>query len=73
MPPGCPFTPRCPLAIPLCDEREPELEPTSDAGHLAACHRSEDLIGKSPGDVFATGVADTEALAQFVEVSEELA
>jgi oligopeptide/dipeptide ABC transporter ATP-binding protein len=73
MPPGCPFTPRCPLAIPLCDEREPELEPTTDAAHLAACHRSEELVGKSPGDVFDTVVADTEALAHFVEESEELA
>jgi oligopeptide/dipeptide ABC transporter ATP-binding protein len=73
MPPGCPFTPRCPLAIPLCDEREPELEPTTDAEHLAACHRSDELIGKSPGDVFDTGVADTAALAHFVEESEELA
>ncbi len=73
MPPGCPFTPRCPLAVPLCDEREPELEPTTDAEHLAACHRSDELIGKTPGDVFVTEVADAEALAHFVEESEELA
>jgi oligopeptide/dipeptide ABC transporter, ATP-binding protein, C-terminal domain len=66
MPPGCPFTPRCPLAVPLCDEQEPALEPTTGPEHLAACHRSDALIGAAPADVFDTEVADTDALAHFV-------
>ncbi len=36
-PPGCVFSSRCPIAVPLCSERAPELVATS-AGHRAACH-----------------------------------
>ncbi len=36
-PPGCHFHPRCPLAMPVCSEREPELLPVSD-GRSVACH-----------------------------------
>jgi peptide/nickel transport system ATP-binding protein len=70
MPPGCPFTPRCPLAVSICDEVEPKLELTTGPGHLAACHRSDALVGASPGDVFETEVVDTEALAHFVNEDE---
>jgi oligopeptide/dipeptide ABC transporter ATP-binding protein len=34
---GCPFAPRCPRRLPVCDEVMPELAPT-EAGHLVACH-----------------------------------
>ena len=44
-PDGCPFEPRCTMAIEKCRQIEPELEPTERAGHLAACHRWEDLVG----------------------------
>jgi len=71
MPPGCPFTPRCPLAIGVCEEVEPDLEPTTGPGHLAACHRSDELIGRTPEDVFETAVVDTTALAHVVEATEE--
>ena len=27
LPPGCPFTPRCPIAVDICQTREPDLEP----------------------------------------------
>jgi oligopeptide/dipeptide ABC transporter ATP-binding protein len=72
MPPGCPFTPRCPLAIQICEDVEPELEPATGPDHLAACHRSEELIGRTPGDVFDTTVADTEALASLIEADTDV-
>ncbi len=71
MPPGCPFSPRCPLAVQVCEDVEPELEPTTGPGHLAACHRSDELIGRTPGEVFETAVADTEALANLIEADAD--
>ncbi len=38
--PGCPFSPRCPLAMDRCRESEPVLTPVAGAGHGAACHYS---------------------------------
>jgi len=37
LPAGCRFQARCPLAAPLCTERDPALEPVS-GGHKVACH-----------------------------------
>jgi peptide/nickel transport system ATP-binding protein len=36
VPPGCPFTPRCPVALPECDALEVELWPAGD-GRRAGC------------------------------------
>jgi len=36
-PPGCPFHPRCPLAMDVCRTVVPPLDPLRD-GRLAACH-----------------------------------
>jgi oligopeptide/dipeptide ABC transporter ATP-binding protein len=36
-PPGCHFHPRCPLAMPVCTEREPQLLQVGD-GRSVACH-----------------------------------
>ncbi|MFN2496656.1 MAG: ABC transporter ATP-binding protein [Pseudonocardiaceae bacterium] len=52
MPPGCPFTPRCPLAAGRCESEEPPLAPTTAPGHLSACHFSAHLDGLVPGDLF---------------------
>ncbi|AYY14326.1 ABC transporter ATP-binding protein [Actinobacteria bacterium YIM 96077] len=38
MPPGCPFSPRCPLTTAVCRQDEPELVATDGMAHLAACH-----------------------------------
>ena len=45
LPPGCPFSPRCPLRIEKCVEIEPALLPIAghDPEHRAACHRSEEI------------------------------
>jgi oligopeptide/dipeptide ABC transporter ATP-binding protein len=36
LPPGCPFTPRCPIAADICQTREPDLEPVGAAGTSGA-------------------------------------
>jgi peptide/nickel transport system ATP-binding protein len=72
MPPGCPFTPRCPLARPVCDEEEPALAPTTSPDHTAACHFSEELAGVEPEQLFATRVTDAAALAEFVRETADL-
>ncbi|HVL83828.1 MAG TPA: ABC transporter ATP-binding protein [Pseudonocardia sp.] len=71
MPPGCPFTPRCPLAQPVCETEEPEPAPTTGPDHLAACHFSERLAGVEPADLFATHVTDETALAEFARETEK--
>jgi oligopeptide/dipeptide ABC transporter ATP-binding protein len=60
LPPGCPFTPRCPLARELCDEVEPQLVQTDGLGHLAACHFHSELVGRSAADIFGTSSVDAE-------------
>ena len=64
LPPGCPFEPRCPIAVPACAKAEPEPEPVGSPGHLAACVRSGEIeaAGWSPEQVYgmrgpATGAA----------------
>jgi oligopeptide/dipeptide ABC transporter ATP-binding protein len=51
-PPGCPFHPRCPFAIPACKQEIPPLEPVtpmngaangSGRPHLAACIRKHEI------------------------------
>ncbi len=44
LPPGCPFAPRCPMAVEACTAAEPDLLPTEDPSHLAACIRVTDVI-----------------------------
>ncbi|NJC71538.1 ABC transporter ATP-binding protein [Planosporangium thailandense] len=63
LPPGCPFTPRCPLAQPICEEREPDLYGTDQPGHVAACHFHERLVGVTPGQLFRPTSADTGSVA----------
>jgi peptide/nickel transport system permease protein len=42
-PPGCPFAPRCPLAMDVCRERKPELR--ESGGRAVACYAAD------PGEV----------------------
>jgi peptide/nickel transport system ATP-binding protein len=59
LPPGCPFSPRCPLARAYCDEVEPALRPVEGAGHVAACHYAEELAGDVQAEeIFDVSVAD---------------
>ena len=41
-PSGCPFHPRCPYALPLCEQQRPELI-AEETAHQVACHRSHEL------------------------------
>src|SRR5689334_19923138 len=51
LPPGCPFAPRCPLAIDECRDAEPELLPVGP-DHAAACIRTELVSGRSAADIY---------------------
>jgi peptide/nickel transport system ATP-binding protein len=66
LPPGCPFTPRCPLSQPICDEQEPALKPTTNAAHVAACHFSDQLEGRRPQDLFEATAVDDTAIEEMV-------
>ena len=54
LPPGCPFVPRCPMAIEVCRRIEPELAPTTSIAHVAACHRVTEIDAGELGhaDIF---------------------
>ncbi|MGZ6780046.1 MAG: dipeptide ABC transporter ATP-binding protein [Mycobacterium sp.] len=67
LPPGCPFAPRCPLAIDDCRDAEPELMPVGP-DHAAACIRTDQVTGRSAADIYgvstspiATGRTTTDA------------
>jgi peptide/nickel transport system ATP-binding protein len=62
LPPGCPFSPRCPLATDVCREREPALADVGDGpggAHRAACHHSDRLAAaEDPTAFFRAGAGD---------------
>jgi oligopeptide/dipeptide ABC transporter ATP-binding protein len=69
LPPGCPFSPRCPMSRQHCDEEEPALRPVAGANHVAACHYAEELAGEvAAAEVFQTAEADMQALAELEEL-----
>jgi peptide/nickel transport system ATP-binding protein len=51
LPPGCPFTPRCPLAIDECSTAEPELVTVGPA-HQVACINNDQVAGRSAADIY---------------------
>lgn len=64
--PGCPFAPRCPLAIEECRLAEPELL-SVDADHRAACIRTDQVDGRSAADIY--GVSTEAGQAKSVDTS----
>ncbi|WP_113701269.1 ABC transporter ATP-binding protein [Nonomuraea lactucae] len=46
LPPGCPFAPRCPMRIDVCDEEEPPLTAVGGGRHVA-CVRSREIEHKA--------------------------
>ncbi|HKP44339.1 ABC transporter ATP-binding protein [Mycobacterium sp.] len=51
LPAGCPFAPRCPLAIDACRAAEPELLEVV-TGHRAACIRTDQVVGRSAAEIY---------------------
>ncbi|UNB54415.1 ABC transporter ATP-binding protein [Mycolicibacterium sp. YH-1] len=62
LPAGCPFAPRCPLAIDDCRSAEPELVPAGP-DHLAACIRIDDVTGRSAADVYGVSTTPPDSAA----------
>ncbi|HWA65974.1 MAG TPA: ABC transporter ATP-binding protein [Mycobacteriales bacterium] len=62
LPPGCPFTPRCPRAEEICDAQEPGLVITTSAAHRAACHFARELGDVEARDLFETETLNRDAL-----------
>jgi peptide/nickel transport system ATP-binding protein len=58
LPPGCPFSARCPMSQPVCNQQEPDLLATDSADHYAACHFSDQLVGATPAELFDATAAD---------------
>ncbi len=54
--PGCPFGPRCPLAVDECRTAEPKLLPVAPH-HSAACIRTEHVVGRSASDVYGVSTS----------------
>ncbi|MDT7796127.1 MAG: glutathione transport system ATP-binding protein, partial [Mycobacterium sp.] len=51
LPPGCPFAPRCPLAVDDCRAAEPELLEITPS-HRAACIRTDQVAGRSAAQIY---------------------
>jgi oligopeptide/dipeptide ABC transporter ATP-binding protein len=63
LPPGCPFTPRCPMARERCDQEEPALMPAGAMGHVSACHFHHELAGDvAAEEVFEVASVDVAEL-----------
>jgi peptide/nickel transport system ATP-binding protein len=76
LPSGCPFHPRCPLAIEECTKAEPPLvEVDGRMLHRAACIRSDELRGQDryeAGQVFEATSSDEVLPADIVSGEAEL-
>jgi oligopeptide/dipeptide ABC transporter ATP-binding protein len=77
LPPGCPFGPRCPMAIAQCREKEPDLVAVDgNDPHWAACIRSDELRGQDryeAGEVFEAVSSDFAIPVELVRSFEEQA
>jgi peptide/nickel transport system ATP-binding protein len=54
--PGCPFAPRCPLAIDECRAAEPELIEVG-VDHRAACIRTDQVGDRSAADIYGVNTS----------------
>ncbi|ANW66133.1 peptide ABC transporter ATP-binding protein [Mycobacterium sp. djl-10] len=70
--PGCPFAPRCPLAIDDCRVEEPALTPVG-VDHHAACIRLEETENRSAADLFGVTTTPPAAPPSDADVVVEVA
>ncbi|TCO58571.1 ABC transporter ATP-binding protein [Actinocrispum wychmicini] len=79
LPSGCSFSPRCPLALDECTDREPELLEIGQSGHSTRCVRWQHLSGlDEPRKLFVSdeiGVIENpavlvEAMPDVVQVED---
>ena len=57
-PNGCRFHPRCPYVMPVCMDREPELEPLADeADHLIRCHLDQETRDREAAKLMTGAMA----------------
>jgi peptide/nickel transport system ATP-binding protein len=61
--PGCPFAPRCPLAVDDCRAAEPALVDVA-AEHRAACIRTDDVAGRSAAEIYGVATSAPAAPGQ---------
>ena len=66
LPPGCPFAPRCPLAIDDCRAAEPELLDIAPA-HRAACIRTDQVAGRTAAQIYGVST-EPPAVASAADV-----
>ncbi len=66
LPPGCPFAPRCPLAIDDCRAAEPELI-TVGEDHRAACIRTDHVVGRSAAEIYGVSTEPAAAAQATVD------
>jgi peptide/nickel transport system ATP-binding protein len=59
LPGGCPFAPRCPLAIDECRTAEPALVSVGTA-HTAACIRTDQVAGRTAAEIYGVSTAPVE-------------
>ena len=55
LPAGCPFAPRCPLALEQCRQSDPALTPVAP-GHAAACIRTDQVTGRSAAEIYGVAI-----------------
>jgi peptide/nickel transport system ATP-binding protein len=65
LPDGCPFAPRCPIAVEQCRTTEPALDPTDRGAHFAACHRKNEIAQRrwTAAEVFVRPDAPADVVA----------
>ncbi|WP_424184514.1 dipeptide ABC transporter ATP-binding protein [Actinokineospora sp. G85] len=76
LPPGCPFAPRCPMAVDACLTEEPPLSLVDVAGagaeHRAACVRGAEVAEPDAAAVFGAAVVGEPAIAAVPRAEREV-